>query len=168
MNDAMTNPKLAQSGFSMVEVLITVFIVAIGLLGLASMQSAGIRQAMNSQSDTQVQLLGQDLAEMIIAYDSNGNGDYAFADVPNAMGTDCGAQACTRTQLATYNVFQWKESIDIDLPELDLEIVFNAATTSYEIRMTWDSQREGESYNAPTCTVADSAKAGCFAMALGL
>lgn len=168
MNILMIRSKFAQSGFSMIEVLVTVFIVAIGLLGLASMQSVGIRQAMNSQIDTQVQLLGQDLAEMIIAYDTDGNGDYEFADVPNAIGTDCGSQACTKVQLATYNVYQWKESIDIDLPQLDLDIVFNAAATSYEIRMTWDAQREGGGYNAPNCTVADSAKVGCFAMALEL
>lgn len=164
----MKHLNTQQQGFSMIEVLITVLIIAIGLLGVASMQSVGLRQAVASQSSTQAQLMAQDLAEMIIAYDPNGTGDYAFNGVPNAMGTNCATTACTRAQLATYNVFQWDASMDAELPSLDLDIIFNAAGPSYEIRMTWDAERQGSGYVASTCTAANGLNPGCFAMTIEL
>lgn len=159
-----------QSGFSMIEVLVTILIIAIGLLGVAALQSAGLRQVVASQTAAQVQLLAQDLAELIIAYDPNGEGDYAANGVPSA-GKDCAATVCNRNELANYNLVRWQAEVDVEVPSLAMQIVHTAAagaSPSYELRLTWDALRQGDNFSRPTCTLADSNHHGCFAMLIEL
>lgn len=160
-----------QSGFSMIEVLVTILIIAIGLLGVAALQSAGLRQVVASQTAAQVQLLAQDLAELIIAYDPNGDGDYAANGVP-AAGKDCAATVCNRDELANYNLVRWQAEVDIEVPSLAMQIVHTAAAVGvsprYEVRLTWDALRQGANFTRPNCTLADSNHHGCFAMLIEL
>jgi type IV pilus assembly protein PilV len=148
----------------MIEVMVTLFIIAVGLLGVAGLQSAGLRQANDSMSSAQAQILVQDLAEMIIAFDPNADGHYDFSSIPASQGTDCLANICTHTQLAQYNLWEWNQNMQPALPSVDVAIDFNAADRSYEIELTWDADKQGSSYSKPTCDPDDSAKQGCFAM----
>ena len=52
-----------ESGFSMVEVLVAVLILAVGLLGVAGVQMRSLQQTTNAQVRTQVTLVAQDMAE---------------------------------------------------------------------------------------------------------
>lgn len=66
------NTKLsAQSGFSLVELLVAVMILAIGLLGLAKLQVTAIK--VNSQSETimAASTIAQGIIEEIAAMDSS-------------------------------------------------------------------------------------------------
>jgi type IV pilus modification protein PilV len=61
----------AQSGFSMVELLVAVLVLAIGLLGLAELQITAIK--VNSQSETMLAAaaIAQGIVEEIAAMDSS-------------------------------------------------------------------------------------------------
>lgn len=52
-----------ESGFSMVEVLVAVLILAVGLLGVAGVQMRSLQQTTNAHVRTQVTLVAQDMAE---------------------------------------------------------------------------------------------------------
>ena len=54
-----------ESGFSMVEVLVAVLILAVGLLGVAGVQMRALQQTTNAHVRTQVTLVVQDMAERI-------------------------------------------------------------------------------------------------------
>ncbi|MSR14321.1 MAG: type IV pilus modification protein PilV [Gammaproteobacteria bacterium] len=56
-----------QTGFSLLEVLVSVFILAVGLLGLASLQAFSIRGSMGSQHHSQAVLIAQDMMERMRA-----------------------------------------------------------------------------------------------------
>ena len=60
-------PPHAQRGLSLFEVLITVVVVSVGLLGLAGLQFAGLRASNNAQDATYAMQLAQDLADRIRA-----------------------------------------------------------------------------------------------------
>ena len=62
-----TNAKKSSEGFSMVEVLVSLLILSIGLLGLASLQASGLRYSGNSALRTQALILTQDMIERIRA-----------------------------------------------------------------------------------------------------
>ena len=160
--------KCYQQGATMIEVMVTVFILAVGLLGVAGLQSAGLRQASNSQTDAQAQILAQDLAEMILAYDSDAEGDYEMNALPLNQGKDCISNICTNEELAQYNIWTWSQSMQPPLPSFDLDIGFVAATRSYDIVLTWDANKDGDAYVAATCAPDDNSKAGCFSMLLTL
>lgn len=157
----------AQRGATLMEILVTLFVLAIGLLGVAGMQSAGLRQSAITGMDTQVQVLVQDLAETILANDVAGEGHYAFAEVPQTMGADCMAAPCNRAQLAQYNVWRWAQMVGNSLPDYELSISHSPADSAYTIVLTWDSAREGEDYEAADCALDDSLNPGCFAMSVG-
>ncbi|MCF6184820.1 MAG: type IV pilus modification protein PilV, partial [Bacteroidales bacterium] len=68
------NPSYLQaSGFAMIEVLISVIILSVGLLGLAGLQVIGMKGTQHATMTTQATLLTQRLAEKIRA---NPNGNY--------------------------------------------------------------------------------------------
>ncbi len=110
-------------GASMIEVLVTMVILAIGLLGIAALQLNGLRSANNSAHRTQATLLADDMAERMranaVAVDNN-----IFAAVDSAAlncgvvpapycgesydGTDIlDAGSCNATELAVYDINVW-------------------------------------------------------------
>jgi type IV pilus assembly protein PilV len=60
----------SQRGFSLFEVLVTVTVISIGLLGLAGLQFAALRASNNAQEYTMANLLAQDIEERIRAGDN--------------------------------------------------------------------------------------------------
>ena len=62
-----------EQGFSLLEVLITVVVVSIGLLGLAGMQFTGLRSANSAQEHTLAVNFLQDIEERIHANQQNNN-----------------------------------------------------------------------------------------------
>src|SRR3569833_1611906 len=65
MNNAniTTSPPRACQGFSLFEVLVTVVVVGIGLLGLAGLQFAGLRASNQAQDATYATQLALEVAE---------------------------------------------------------------------------------------------------------
>lgn len=157
-----------QEGATMIEVMVTLFILAVGLLGVAGLQSIGLRQANDSMSSAQAQILTQDLAEMIIAFDPLAQGHYDFNGVPANQGKDCMALVCNKTELAQYNIWLWSQNMQPALPAFDLNIDFIAADRSYEIELTWDADQAGANYVKPSCSANDIAKQGCLALLINI
>ena len=107
------------SGFSLVEVLVAVLILAIGLLGLAGLQMAGLRYSGDAGLRSQAVLLAQDIIERMIANRPgvvNGATGYAPATSPTTFPTDCAADPCTSSDLATYDLVIWNRTLGTLLP----------------------------------------------------
>lgn len=160
-----------QTGVSLIEVLVSVLVLGIGLLGAAALQSSGLRHANTSQMEIRAQLLAQDLAEMIMAFDTNASGVYDI-DIPASVDTDCQDDLCDATAMAEYNLWLWDQNMHPKLPSYDLDIDFDtttdaatgATTNTYTIIMTWDAEMKGDDYDASTCTATDSLNPGCLAL----
>ena len=106
-------PPHAQRGLSLFEVLITVVVVSVGLLGLAGLQFAGLRASNNAQDATYAMQLAQDLADRIRAnrWEAlNGGGYNTFTineSTPPQLNPGCQAAAClpgTIVQLDRYEL----------------------------------------------------------------
>ena len=65
----MRQSKSAQAGFSLVELLVAVVILAVGLLGLAELQVTAMRANSQSESMVAASALAQELLEEIAAMD---------------------------------------------------------------------------------------------------
>jgi prepilin-type N-terminal cleavage/methylation domain-containing protein len=70
MEDMMPASKNTQSGFSLIELLIAIVILAIGLLGLAELQITAMRVNSKSQGILAATSLAQEMIENVIALDS--------------------------------------------------------------------------------------------------
>ena len=83
---------IPERGFSLFEVLITVVVISIGLLGLAGLQFAGLRAANNAQEHTLAVYLIQDIEERIHANRLSNYGSINLSNADTITGTSCDAR----------------------------------------------------------------------------
>lgn len=106
-------------GFTMIEVLIAVLVLAVGLIGLAGMQAGGLRMNNSAYLRSQATVLAEDLADRARAnFSGSYNGAY---DVGSDSVTD--QNACTNNSrcedpgtLAIHDVATWQADIAARLP----------------------------------------------------
>lgn len=84
--------KHASAGFSLLEVLIAVLILAIGLLGIASTQVLSLQQTTNSHLSSQASMYAEDVVNQVRFNDremiSTNELDRIKADMQRDMGPD--------------------------------------------------------------------------------
>lgn len=132
-----------QGGIGLVEVLIAVLILAIGLLGLASMQTNGMRMTSGSMSRSQAVFLANDIVERARANRTN-RADYALA--PNAAGNvnPCNlalAYDATLT-VAQNDMAEWLNSLACLLPGADASIALDVPTNRMDVTVQWTSRSD--------------------------
>jgi len=157
------------TGFSLIEVLVTLVVVAIGLLGLAKMQAAAISNTQVSRVRSLIALQTESLASAL-----HGNRTYWAAGVApatfSATGTtitdstgvltgttDCTSSTCDNRQLAAYDVRQWVTNLSAHFPSYSATVnCSNTAGTpvSCNINVSWT-----EKYVAINRSTAASAAA---------
>lgn len=126
-------------GFSMIEVLITMFLVAIAMLGSAALQAYSLKVNQGSQFRAQAVILGADLLERIEANNVAAiAGAYAGTLPLNGAGTDCAAMVCTPAQVAQHDLARLDEALARQLPEGAAVIAFSGAGPfTYTVQITW-------------------------------
>ena len=142
----------SQAGFSMIEVLVTVLIFAIGLLGVASLQTTGMRMVRDGGQLGQAAMLASSMADKMR---SNAAGD-TYIDVDGG-DTSCDGSDddpptydCTPAQ---EDMFAWNDEIEEFLPG-GSGVVENDGEV-YEISVTWqESDDSNQANNTRTYTLA--------------
>ncbi len=103
-----------QQGLSLIEVLISLVVLSVGLLGIAGMQATGLRNNHAAYTKTQASALAVDMADRIRA-NPNGADFYAEFDTKTTIPTDPGCitddAGCTAAQLANYDKYQWSQPL---------------------------------------------------------
>lgn len=109
----------SQGGFTLLEVLIAVVVFAIGLLGIAGLQVAGMRFTHGSQLRAVATMQAENMAERIRANRAGArDGHYnVTGDMPTAYTTDCSTEECTPSELAVFDLVSWNEEGDGARPE---------------------------------------------------
>jgi type IV pilus assembly protein PilV len=133
-----TSPH-AVAGFTMLEVLIAVVVLSIGLLGLAGLQSVGLRNSNDAYARTQGATLANDMADRIRANMAGFNaGNYN-----NTAAYTAGCEnntGCTPQQMAQHDTFLWQGALAA-LPAGQGDVTTNAGLVTVTVR--WDNNRTG-------------------------
>jgi len=163
------------AGFSLIEVLITLVVVGVGLLGLAKIQAAAVGNTQISRVRSLVALQTESLIAAMhanrgfwgvantapatfsvsakTATDSNKAFATAIAGCPKS-----GPTPCTPTELAAYDIQQWAIQMNANFPGYTAAGNCSTDTTlpvSCNITVTWN-----EKYIAVNSTTASAAAAG--------
>ncbi|WP_067522792.1 type IV pilus modification protein PilV [Endozoicomonas ascidiicola] len=116
-------------GFTLIEVMIAVLILAVGLFGVSSLTSRSISYNQNAYFTSVANALAYDMLDRIkanTAHSVDGPG-YAVSlgSIPSSYPTNCeGASAdCDPRTMATYDINQWKFMLSEQLPDGDGTIV---------------------------------------------
>lgn len=124
------------AGATLMEVLITVLILAVGLLGLSATQVMSLKNANNSHNRYLAGVAAQEMADRIRANPT----DRANYDGQTVDGSET-ASACGTTCVAR-DLFDWGQVIKTNLPSGTGEIEVNG--TQVTLTVTWTEQHTGK------------------------
>ena len=135
-----------QRGFSLVEVLITLVIMSVGMLGIAGLYVQSMQAGRTSMFRHNAVTLAGDVADRIRA---NPGAGIAYA-APNGANNNCvnGGVDCSPAQMAAHDILQWKNQAIDTLPAGEVLIVFDNSVIppTYQITISWDEPGENLSY----------------------
>lgn len=155
--------KTKSTGFSLVEVLVTVAIVSFGLMGLISLMFKGLQA--NATSGQRAMAIAQayDIADrmranMVGIKDGNynailppGSSSACPINISGHVGAasstlgSCGecASACTAAQIAERDACVWHEENSKLLPKGSGAVCKDGSANWYAISVSWDESKEG-------------------------
>ena len=138
------NPAVRrQRGDTMIEVLVTMVIIAVGVLGTAALQVTTLKNLSSSHSASIAAIVADDFSERMRANPTAAlNNDYVHAGAPGAY-PDCVANACTPNQLADYDMGVWWEEMSTVLPSAKGVVRRIAGTSTFRVTVHWDEDRSG-------------------------
>ena len=165
---ALQRTVRSQQGFTLIEVAVALIVLAVGLLGIAGMQSSGMQNTLKSHHRAVAMMQAQDIADRIRANISGmratayTNAIPGSAPSPNCMTSGA---TCTPTQLAATDLFNWQTENAAVLPSgagsiacTDIDATTVAAFeagTSCTITIRWDGDRTGATGTGCTTAATD-------------
>ena len=170
----MDESKNKQTGLTLVEILISLIVLSVGLLGIAGMQATGLRNNHAAYSKMQATNLAMDMADRIR---SNPAGAASYAvnplDAANQPAADPGciatAAGCSPSNLAQTDLYQWSRSFIANnpvIPDGSASIAVNNDIVT--ITLFWREPNFGniDLQNCGDAALADDM--ACFQMSFAL
>ena len=122
----MNKVPLKNTGFSLLEILISLVIMSVGMMGLAGLKLVAIKGTNEAHFRHEASLLMADLADRMRANEEAvDNGTYELStavDLSTAPSPDCSSKACTADELAKYDQYQIALKMSVAMPGSSLLI----------------------------------------------
>ena len=108
----LTNRKRAnrQQGMSLVEAMISLLVISIGLLGIASLQITAMKQNATALNHSQAVWVGYNMADRIRANITQFV-IYAGVDTSSTYSRDCMSGPCTNVQMVESDAEEWSTQV---------------------------------------------------------
>lgn len=134
---------MRQKGFTLLEVLVTMVIMAIGLLGLAALMASSLRNNHSAYQRTQAAFLAYDIIDRmrvnrVMAVNTSASINYNVA-IGSASGS---------ANLALADVNDWKTALASTLPTGDGSVAVVPATGATTVIVQWNDSRGTGGNNA--------------------
>ncbi len=143
-------------GFSLIEVLIALVVLAIGLLGLATLQMTSLQFNSDAYLRSQATVLAYDVADRMrsnmtgviagnytVAAEANANTTVATYAACSASTCNCtGTASCSVANMALYDLGTWYDRLDKTLPGSSTKRATIESLGNREFRITikWDER----------------------------
>ncbi|TAN47494.1 MAG: type IV pilus modification protein PilV [Methylococcaceae bacterium] len=144
--------KPGSRGFSLIEVLVSLLIVAFGLVGLAGLQAKGLRYSRNAYLNFQAARLIYDMGDRLRANKAGVQAGYYDAvetmpsSNPGCVSDDSpggGAVDCTPQQMADYDAYRWLNDVAALLPggvgTVTRSPALASCSSRFNISVVWES-----------------------------
>ncbi len=160
-----------QSGAAMIETVVSLFMLAVGLMGTLAMQVKGVNSNQRANLVTEANILAADMADRILAYNSDDiasdDDDYAgiYTGSGNAQdNSSCLDDGCDSSEQKTLDTYQWGQAVSSSLPGGTGEVQY--ADGVYTVVLKWS---QSDTFVDSTCSgIGDdlqdtSTEKACFA-----
>ena len=162
-SDHRTPNRSGEGGFTLIEVLVSLIILSVGVMGIAAMQMSTYKQLQTSQNMSTAAMLAGDIADRMRANQAAALANsYNHTTAPDAV-RNCAALTCTTAQLATYDIAQWQQRLTGangggardpgSLPSGEGTVARIAGTNNFNIIVRWDDDLSGS--NGTACTAVN-------------
>lgn len=139
--------KKSSSGFTLIEVLVAIIVLAMGLLGFAALQTVTLKNNQSAYNRSVATQLAYDIADRMRANSATAAAQYlTTAMAANAATAQiaCTPSAtpvgCTLNQMAENDVYEWNRSLQL-LPMAEGTIVLQGGV--YRVTINWDDNGDG-------------------------
>lgn len=146
-----------QGGSSLIEVLVSMLVLAMGILGISAMQTGTLKNNQNSYMRTQAVFHSLDIVERMLSNQAGveaGNYNNPTPVFTAACQTGTG---CTAAQMAADDVAVWEGSIAAGLPSGAATVCLDSTSDDgssaapacdslgsiYAVKIWWDDNRDG-------------------------
>ena len=130
-------PIARQRGVSLLEVLIAVLVLSVGLLGIAGLQTANLRNSQSAQQRTIAVVLATSMAERI-------RSNVVIARAGGfALEKQC-EKLDQAGNIQSVELANWLDELRLNLGRSDKscgEVVYTAASQQYVVNVYWDDSR---------------------------
>ena len=157
----------SQTGFTLLEVMISIVIFSIGMLGLAGLQATSIQSNNIAYMRTIAMQSAYDMADIIRANANfNNTVDGAFSNVTTTLGSEptaCqsdGTPDCDSSEIAAFEIYYWKSNLSDLLPSGRGTV--SLAPGTYTITVMWDQDRTGAT--GEDCGTDSSVDLKCYTL----
>lgn len=138
------------TGTTLIEVMVTVVILAISLIGIAGLQVFGVRHNHSAYLRSQSTILAYDILDRMRANRTMSATTNAyllnFGDFVPPAGTDCSddSQTCTPLEIAQYDMSQWATAVAGVMPlgEAQIQVQDLPDRRIYTISLKWRDRRD--------------------------
>ena len=147
-----------QGGFTLIEVLVSAIILAIGLVGVAALQALALQNNQSAFMRSQATTLAYDLADRLRSNVDGANAGF-YVPANAAMVAGCSTPSgCSPDQLAQHDLAEWNNAIATYLPMGEGFVCIDstpddgssaadpqcdATGTLFSIKIWWDDDRDG-------------------------
>jgi type IV pilus assembly protein PilV len=140
------NSRYTLQGFTLLEILVTLVVLSIGLLGLAGLQMNGLKSNHSAYLRSQASILTLDIADRMHANRVSaitGAYDIDIGTDPASVSCEGAGSNCGTGTLAAADLFEWKTLLDDILPQGDGSISRTAVgnDTMVTITVQWDDSK---------------------------
>ena len=155
----------SQRGFSMLEVLISLVVISVGLLGLAGLQATSLKTNNNAYERTQATILAHDMLDRMQSNISGVMaGHYNNLNLNQAAPSCTGPSgACNNSEMAQLDANQWAAALADILPLGTGRVTGEGVGSQFTILVYWDENRSGSDANSTnSCEFDLTAKLFCL------
>lgn len=144
--------RRTERGFSMIEVLVTLLVISLALLGTAGLQAYSMRLNQGGQLRSLAVFLAADLAERMEANKPGAvAGNYVVASTTGAaflagaaaVSTACVTAGCDAAGLVAFDLSQWQNAVAATLPQSSWSVAqaVTGTQSTYTITISWVDRR---------------------------
>jgi type IV pilus assembly protein PilV len=146
MNTLVYRHATHDTGFTVIEVLISLLVLSVGMMGLASLQVVGLQNTQGGAQRTQAAFLAYDITDRmrtntaaVTAGGYNYVGEPGAAGQGNAVNCIGVAANCSAAQLAAFDLAQWQTLLGTYLSNGfgSIATVDNGTTTDVTVTVQW-------------------------------
>lgn len=104
MNSTSIKRK-CQNGYSLIEVMVSVLVMTLGILGMTGLQSASLKHNTHSMQRTKAAYLSYEIMDRMRA---NASPIYSIALGSQPAEQECFSAGCTPEELMNFDIAEWK------------------------------------------------------------